>query len=154
GGARLVTSTARGFLVEGDLDRDQAERLARELLVDPLVESGRVGSLNELATDDLLATVLLKPGVMDPVALSVAEAARDLEILIALVRTFRRYFGPPMEPDVRSVLFRRVLANEAIEQVVEGPLALEHLDVGRPYTMHRIVVPLRDLDDAGLEQLS
>ena len=37
--------------------------------------------------------MLLKPGVMDPVAQSVLEAARDLGIRLDSVRTFRRYFG-------------------------------------------------------------
>jgi hypothetical protein len=58
-GSHLVSRAARGFLLEGDLDRAAAERLAEQLLVDPLVESGRLGSLNEHADADRLATVLL-----------------------------------------------------------------------------------------------
>src|SRR5436853_242391 len=56
--------------------------------------------------------------------------------------------------DERAVLFHKVLANPAIEQVVEGPLAEAHLTVGKPYQFRRVDVPLRDLDDAGLERLS
>ena len=148
----MVSATARGWLLEGPLTRDQADRLTRELLVDSLAETGVLGSLNEhlahsgpiaprLAGDSRsesptmrgrLATVLYKPGVMDPAALSVADAARDLGVTVDSVRSFRRYYGPPLSPDAKAVLFRKVLANEAVEQVVEGPLTLEHLTVGAP----------------------
>src|SRR5947209_17152347 len=143
-GARLVTASAHGYLVETEAPRSQVEQLVGELLVDPLTEEGRLGALNVFAEDadaDRLATVLLKPGVMDPTALSVADAARDLGIAVQSVRTFRRYFGAP-PPEARDVLFRKVLANEAIEQVVPGPLALEHLTVGSPYTFRLVTVPL------------
>ncbi|MHB1422698.1 MAG: phosphoribosylformylglycinamidine synthase subunit PurL [Gemmataceae bacterium] len=154
GGAELITGTARGYLIEGDVSRPQAKRLAEELLVDPLIETGRLGTLNEHQRDDRLATVLLKPGVMDPTALSVVEASRDLGIRVELVRTFRRYFGPPLAPESAAVLFRKVLANEAIEQVVAGPLTLEHLSIGSTYQFQLITVPLRGLEDAALEKLS
>ena len=154
GGADLITGAARGYLLEGDLSRDQARRLADELLVDPVVETGRLGALNELLSPDLLATVLLKPGVMDPTALSVVDAARDLGVPVESARTFRRYYGPPLPEKARDILFRKVLANEAIEQVVAGPLALEHLTVGAPYHFVLRTVPLRDLDDAALEHVS
>ncbi len=153
-GAQVVRRASRGYLVEGDFGRDAAERLTAELLVDPLAESGRLGALNEHTDGDRLATVLLKPGVMDPTALSVIDAARDLGIPVDSVRTFRRYYGPRPSDEQRPVLFRKVLANEAIEQVVEGPLALEHLAIGAPYLFRLVTVPLRELDDAGLERVS
>jgi phosphoribosylformylglycinamidine synthase II len=153
-GAELITGTARGYLIEGDISRSQVRQLAEELLVDPLMETGHFGTLNEHLRPDCRATVLLKPGVMDPTALSVVEAARDLGIHIDQVRTFRRYFGPPLPPEAEAVLFRKVLANEAIEQVVAGPLTLEHLSIGSSYSFQLVTVPLRDLDDAALEKLS
>jgi phosphoribosylformylglycinamidine synthase len=153
-GGERITGTARGYLIEGELSRPQAKRLADELLIDPLVETGRLGTLNEHLRPDHLATVLLKPGVMDPTSLSVEEAARDLGLSVASVRTFRRYFGPPLPADAQAVLYRKVLANEAIEQVVAGPLTLEHLTIGSAYRFQLVTVPLRNLDDAALEKLS
>jgi phosphoribosylformylglycinamidine synthase len=153
-GRELVTGTARGYLVEGPLTRQEAERLAGELLVDAVAERGRVCSLNEPGGAPPAATVLLLPGVMDPAALSVQDAARDLGIPVESVRTFRRYFGPPATPADRDVLFRRVLGNEAVEQVVAGPLAVEHLALGSPYTFRLVTVPLREMDDKALERLS
>src|SRR5947207_2729878 len=38
-----VRLASRGFLLEGDFGRDQAECLLNELLLDPLVEIGSVG---------------------------------------------------------------------------------------------------------------
>ena len=153
-GSALVTGAARGWLLEGPLSREQAERLTRDLLVDSLAESGALGALNERPADGRLATVLYKPGVMDPAALSVVDAGRDLGVTVDSVRSFRRYYGPPLSPEAKAVLFRKVLANEAVEQVVEGPLTLEHLTVGAPYRFHLVTMPLRDLDDDALKKLS
>src|SRR6266436_6309513 len=82
-----VELASRGFLLEGIFPRETAERLLNDLLLDPIAETGRVGELNAFTTIDdpartgspgepasvyqRLATVLLKPGVMDPVAESV-----------------------------------------------------------------------------------
>src|SRR5439155_741192 len=77
-GAALVSATARGYLLEGDLARPEAERLLAELLVDPLAESGtiselatieqegmrRAGRVNAPVAEPGSLTVLLKPSVM------------------------------------------------------------------------------------------
>ena len=151
--------TARGFLVEGDFPRQAAEQLLHRLLLDPLVETGRVEALpgKTEAPGKLraIATVLPKPGVMDPVAQSVGLAARDLGITLQSVRTFRRYYAEQVPtPLVRDLLLRKVLANEAIEQVIEGPLELNHLKLDTTYSFHLNRVALCGLDDAGLVRLS
>jgi phosphoribosylformylglycinamidine synthase len=153
-GERVVTGSAHGYLLEGGLDIAGAERLMHKLLVDDLAETGRLGPLGEPPAADLLATVLPAPGVMDPVALSVVAAAADLGVAVDSVRTFRRYFGPPPSPEARAVLFRKVLANEAVEQVVAGPLTLDHLGLGSAYTFRLVTVALRGLGDEDLLRLS
>src|SRR6266851_8005461 len=157
---QLIAQTARGYVVQGDLDQKGAERLLTELLVDRLVEVGRIKQLAALNGKREhvrpAVTVLLKPGVMDPAALSVVDAARDLEIAVDSVRTFRRYyFGPQgsalaAEPSV----LEKVLANDAIEQIVRGPITSEHLAFGAPYQFRLITLALRDLDEAALLRLS
>jgi phosphoribosylformylglycinamidine synthase subunit PurSL len=47
-----------------------------------------------------------------------------------------------------------VLANDAIEQVVVGPLPFDHLELGAPYKFQLVTVPLRALDDDALVRLS
>jgi len=152
-GGDLVTASARGVLLEGELTEADALRLAAEVLVDPLIETGLVRAAGGRC--ELAYTVLLKPGVMDPVAQTVLDVCRMLKLPVQAVRTFRRYFGPPelSSPD-RDVLFRKVLANDAIEQIVVGPVRADHLGLGSAYTFRRVTVPLRDLDDAGLTKLS
>ncbi len=162
GPAPDVRRASRGFLLEGDFPEERAELLFRELLLDALVETGRLGPLNAFASlahegQDLrpIATVLLKPGVMDPVADSVLLAARDLGVPLTSVRTLRRYYSAEsLSPAARDVLCRRVLANEAIEQVIDGPLHLDHLTLGADYQFRLGVVALRGVDDAGLMQIS
>jgi phosphoribosylformylglycinamidine synthase len=153
----LVGRCPRGYLLEGDLDRARAEQLTTELLVDPLAETGRLGEcpLPVEKGTGWPFTVVLKPGVMDPAALSIVEAARDLGITVGSVRSFRRYYWYPHGPrECLDTLIRKVLANDAIEQVLDGPLDPRHLVLGTPYTFRLVTVPLRDRDDAGLQQLS
>src|SRR5260370_6188898 len=155
---QLGMLSSRGYLLEGDLSQDDASLLVKELLSDPLVSGGvcnPIGLPAEGAPGSLWWTVLLKPGVMDSVAESVVEAARDLGISLASVRTFRRYTFAELDlpPTVAAVL-RKVLANDAIEQIVVGELEIEHLTLGSTYTFRRITLPLRQLDDAGLVKLS
>ena len=115
-----------------------------ELLVDPLVETGKLRNVSDHngdgAAEKSTRTVLLKPGVMDPVALSVVDAARDLSLSLDSVRTFRRYYFDPAKAKQDSAVIDKVLANDAIEQVVEGPLSLEHLSLGSSYSFHLALV--------------
>jgi phosphoribosylformylglycinamidine synthase len=153
-GGDLVTASARGFLLEGDLSESDARRLADELLVDAVVESYSLTPIGQPKNGHAF-TVLFKPGVMDPVSETVLKASREMGLNVDEVRTFRRYFSPSeISPADRDTLFRKVLANDAIEQVVIGPLHAEHLAIGKPYTFRLITVPLRELDDAGLVKLS
>jgi phosphoribosylformylglycinamidine synthase len=158
--ADLVKASARGFLFEGNIDEAQAQKLLNDLILDPVVEGAALDQIGSSQSEirnpkSEIVTVLLKPGVMDPVAESVLDAARDLGTPLEAVRTFRRYFGSnDISSNDRDILFRKVLANDAIEQIVVGPLKAEHLALGKPYQFRLMIVPVRGLDDAGLEKLS
>ena len=154
-GAGLVARSSRGYLLEGThLDRDATRMLADRLLVDAIAEEGSVRELGG-TLDAHVYTVLLKPGVMDPAAESVMQAATDLGVPLAAVRTFRRYHGNKgASASDLATLFRRVLANDAIEQVVVGPLHADHLTLGKPREFHLASVPLAELDDDGLLHVS
>ncbi|QEL18232.1 phosphoribosylformylglycinamidine synthase subunit PurL [Limnoglobus roseus] len=153
-GGDLVSASSRGYLLEGNLAAPDVARFCNELLVDPLVESVKISPLGTVL-DHPAFTVLLKPGVMDPVTESVLKAANDLNVPVSQVRTFRRYFSHENLPSQDcDTLVRKVLANDAIEQVVIGPLKSDHLALGQPYTFKLITVPLRSLDDAGLMKVS
>ena len=159
-GGRLLSASARGYLLEGHFDRADAEKIVRDLLLDSLVETAVLAECGMPSSESFhlplpIFTVLLKPGVMDPVAESVFEAIRALGISLAAVRTFRRYFSTAHIDDADcDILFRKVLANDAIEQMVVGPVKAEHLALGKSYPFRLVTVPIRRLDGAELEKLS
>jgi phosphoribosylformylglycinamidine synthase len=152
----FLERSARGYLLEGNLSRERAEQLMAELLVDPLAESGRLSNPARDNGDstERAVTVLLKPGVMDPAALSVMETARELGFRLESARTFRRYYLQPEVAPANRQLLNKALANDAIEQIVEGPISCEHLGLGSPYRFQLVTRPIRELDDAGLLRLS
>ena len=154
-GGGLVTRSSRGYLLRGDaLTAADAVRFAADLLADPLVEAATVRAAGA-ELPDAATTVLLKPGVTDPAAESVRAAAADLDVPVDAVRTFRRYYGPRhADPADRDLLRRKVLANAAIEQVVDGPATAAHLGGARKYEFRLVTVKLAGLNDGKLVKLS
>ncbi|MCA9257856.1 MAG: phosphoribosylformylglycinamidine synthase subunit PurS, partial [Planctomycetales bacterium] len=159
-------AAARGYLVQGaTLDQDAAGRLARELFADPLAEDARWAQVGDPALnaapshlsaqgDVQLVHVLLKPGVMDPVARSAESAAEDLGVDVDAVRTLRKYWLAGLEVDDVARWGAKALANDAIEEIVVGPLSLQRIDLGQSYAFELRTVPIRELDDAQLQRLS
>ena len=59
-----------------------------------------------------------------------------------------------VDQETLDPICRRALSNDAIEQVIIGPLEMDRLDIGSPYEFELVTIPIRDLDDEGLEKLS
>jgi phosphoribosylformylglycinamidine synthase len=159
-GRDLSVAAAGGYLIEGAIDREQIERIARELLADGVVERTVIAPVGDpsLAAPPngqaQLVNVLPKPGVMDPVALSVQNALLDFGIRADAVRTFKKYWIGGLAADRLGVLASKLLANDAIEQAITGPLRFERLEVGSPYRFQLVHVAIREMDDAALARLS
>jgi len=159
-GDDLTIDAGRGYLLQGGLDREQVERLAAELLADPVVERTVVAPVGDepLTTppgvNTRLIYVLPKPGVMDPVAQSAQQAIADFGLTADAVRTLKKYWIGELDRDKLDVLCSKILSNDAIEQVIAGPLSFARLEVGSPYDFRLITVPMREMDDAALEKLS
>jgi phosphoribosylformylglycinamidine synthase len=153
-GETAIARTSRGYFLIGALSGAQAEQLMTELLVDPLVEEGRVRGTNAEGSIECGGpeTVLLKPGVMDPVAMSVVVSARDLGISLDAVRTFRRYYWSGKRFDI--IAMAKVLCNQAIEQGEGRDLSADDLHLGSAYEFRQITLPIRELDDDALQRLS
>lgn len=161
---RLQVQGIHGFLVQGSLDASSATRMAREYLADPIaqkVETAIVGDPKLSAYNSSVPTqlvhVLLKPGVMDPVAQSTLQMLKGLGFAADEVRTFRKYWiqgHAASESDVISRLTNRVLSNDSIEQVVLGPLKMDKLSIGAPYSLQLKRVSIARLDDKELMELS
>ena len=137
--------------------------MAREYLADPIaqrVETALVGDPKLSAysgTAKQLVHVLLKPGVMDPVAQSTLHMLKGLGFAADEVRTFRKYWIGGQAADESEVISRlasRVLSNDSIEQVVFGPLKMDKLSIGAPYSLALTKVPIDQLNDKELMDLS
>ena len=100
-GDQLTIRAAYGYLLQGELTREQVELLARELLSDPIVERTTVAPVGdaalaqpppEAAASACPVHVLPKPGVMDPVAAAPSKRSRTFDLRADEVRTFRKYW--------------------------------------------------------------
>ncbi len=161
---RLEIRSARGFLIESpSLQPAEVEKLASDLFADRIVERPVCAAIGEpslaatpgsAAQPDQLVQVLLKPGVMDPVAQSAEAAARDFGYPIDAIRTLRKYWIAGADQRQLEAIGSRILANDAIEQVVVGPLPFDHLQLGSEYQFALQSVELESLDDEGLMRLS
>jgi len=157
---QLVVRAARGYLVQGRLTEEQAWRLARELLADAIVEQTVVAPVGDPRlsaapiADGQLVHVLPKPGVMDPVAQSALAAIADYDVPADAVRTLRKFWIGGASPAQLRTLCAKLLANDSIEQVAVGPLGIRQLELGAPYRLEPISVPLDPLDAEGLQALS
>ncbi len=164
-GENVSVAFAKCFLVQGEFPRDEAARLAETLLCDSVTERSVVAIAGQdvlnhppanspLGDETTLVNVLPKPGVMDPVAASTVGAAQDAGFNVEAVRTVRKYWLGDVDASSLDSICRRALSNDAIEQVVIGPLEMDQLDVGSAYNFKLVTVPIRDLDDDGLNRLS
>ncbi|MEE9603635.1 MAG: phosphoribosylformylglycinamidine synthase subunit PurS, partial [Thermoguttaceae bacterium] len=156
----LAVIAARGYLIQGDISAEQVERIAAELLADGVVQRTVVAEVgNELLGQppqghQQLIHVLPKPGVMDPVAQSAKSAIADFDIEVEAVRTLTKYWIAQLDADKLELLCSKILANDAIEKVIIGPLDFRHLEVGSPYEFQLVLVLIREMDDAALERLA
>lgn len=146
--------SARVYLVEGALTAAQAERLAGALLADPVLESWSLGA-GAPETGAHVAEVHPLPGVMDPVAQTVREQARELlGVDDLLVQTGVRYDMLGVSARDADALARRFLANTVIHAIHGEPYVPEALPRGGEYELKLTHVPIRELDDDGLARLS
>jgi len=157
----LHLQAGHGYLIQGNFTQADVERLAAELLADRVVETTVVAQVGDARLTQTppgrvatLVHVLPKPGVMDPVAQSAIGAIADMGVTAETVRTFRKYWIENLSAEQVQRLAAKVLANDAIEQVIVGPLPFNRLEVGSEYKFQLVTVPLRSLDDAGLTKLS
>src|SRR6056297_1086547 len=140
------------YFLFGELSDEQARQVAGELLADPVTETFALGSADSESV--AVVEVHLQPGVMDPVAGSAEQAIRDMGLDVRQVRTGRRYelVGSVSDAE-RETIARRLLANAVIEDVYFDAHTPEEVH-GHSYKLEVVHVPIRDLDESGLEKLS
>ncbi len=151
------------YFVRGPLDRAAAEIVGRDLLADPISQTFALAEgMTQRDADEVALEVHYLPGVMDPVAISTADAIADLlgAGVRVDVRTARRYVieGARGEADLHRIA-RDVLANECIEAVyIQGfgrdDRLPEAFPVAPQASCEPRTVPLRSLDREALVALS
>jgi len=113
--------TARVYLVRADLAAAQIARIRSELLANEVLEACHDGA-SPVRPGDQLVEVLPLPGVMDPAALTVEDAIRELTgVRDVQVSTGVRYDITGLTSDEADRLARRQLANPAIQAVHRTP---------------------------------
>ena len=156
-GIESVTSVrhSRIFLITSDAPKNQIDTVVNELLIDPVVELARVDLNAPPHHDTDSIEVHLLPGVMDPVAESTEFAIRQLGINVDQVRTARFYqFQGNFSDAEKSLIASRILANECIEHVVFGSAGSQPPPEPHDYQFQLRHVPIRDLSDDQLLELS
>jgi phosphoribosylformylglycinamidine synthase II len=149
--------SAKVYLIEADFTMDFAERIAGELLSDPVCQEYYIGRSSAPA-GPMKATIIevhLKSGVTDPVAESVAAAILDMGFKVQMVRTARKYIllGNISDHDCEMIA-RRVLANDCIEEVIYGSDTEPPSPHTKPYELNINKIVISSLDDEGLVKLS
>ena len=152
-----VVQSAKVFLIEADIDKIFVERVADELLADPVCEEyyiGRSSAPAGLAKAKLIE-VHLKSGVTDPVAESVMTAIADMGVKADHVRTARKYvlLGEITQKQTDKIA-QKILSNDCIEDCVIGDEAEPPSPHLKPYELQIVNWPICELSDDQLTALS
>jgi len=152
-----VVQSAKVFLIEADFDKNFAERVAHELLTDPVCEEYYIGRSSAPAglAKATLIEVHLKSGVTDPVAESVMTAIADMGVKADHVRTARKYvlLGEITQTQT-DIIAKKILSNDCIEDCVIGNEAEPPSPHLKPYELQIIHWPICELNDNQLTALS
>ncbi len=154
----------RGYLLSPDVDAASIERVARELLCDPVLETYRViapSSVPPARAACQRVLVARRAGVMDPVALTVERAiergklARRADGSRARVLTFSAWeiAGEISRAELAQVA-SKILANDVIDEVRIGDEAVHFVLPGNVAVRDAGAIPLRGASDAELERVS
>lgn len=140
---------SRLYFLKGELEPAAVERIARELLADPVSEQFAIAR-DEVGTLDI--EVLYNPGVMDPSMASTLRALADMGYPGVEVRTGRGYgFGRRLSAGEERVVCG-LLMNPLIEHVGRPGEAV--FVRPRPYRFRRRTVRLAGRSDRELEGIS
>ncbi len=150
----------RLFLLEGALSRDDAESIARDLLVDSVIESFALHDESDPpAPDHPLASssfeIHPRPGVMDPVAETTLSELLAEGFRVDSVRTGRRLLlDGEFPPERARQTLARSVANDCIESVVPGTAGVRPAAEPPVFEFRVRRVPICALEDAELQALA
>ncbi len=144
------------YFIRGDLSFAGVGRLAQELLADPVVDGYEIQNAVAPAMPGgfQVVEVGFHPGVTDPVAAHLVRRAQWLDIPVQAATTGTRYVfdGDLSEAELRRIACE-LLCNEVIQTFALGALQPVFIPHAEPSAEIEII-PIRDLDDEALMQLS
>ena len=155
----VTASIQQVYYLVGSLSADDVERLARELLTDPITQEFEVRQSSIVnRQSSIVIEVAYLPGVMDPWEASVKRGVADLGIQgLEAVRTAKEYaFGGVLSPDQFQRIVQELLINPVIETAVTPETLPRILARSAPETRipSPATVPLCQASDTELQQLS
>ena len=145
------------YFVAGQLDELQLQRLAREILSDPLTQTiswQHVAHTQTPASNPPVHVieVALRPGVTDPVAEQVVRAAHILGLTGVVGASTGAQFrveGKGLDANLLHLLARRLLANPVIQQYAIGEIQPAFPET--PAASGQVEwIPIRSMDSAQL----
>ncbi len=149
--------SARIYALRGELSPRDVDKIASELLADPIVEMFSVNQPVFPGRDKLdhVVEIARRPGVMEPSEASALKGVAELGFGAEWLRIGRRFvLNGPVSRNTLYTAVTRLLANPVIEQVaIDSPLTLEKAAADAAYH-ERVEVALEKLSDAELEALS
>jgi phosphoribosylformylglycinamidine synthase subunit PurSL len=146
------------YFVRGELAHSDLERLAQELLADPVVESYHLRPVDALPKGAEIGHVVevgFHPGVTDPVAENLLQRAHLLGIgTVEATSTGKRYVfeGTLTEDDLHQIA-EQVLCNDVIQTYTLGTLPPSFVPCAEPSTLVE-TIPIRQADDVALAKMS
>jgi len=155
----LVIKAVRTFLIQGNLGQPDVEKIG-DFLAEPVVEQTVIAENGDAIFNNpptgtqTLINVMPLPGVTDSEAESALLAIRQLGFDVDAVRTVRKYWISKLATDHQTLLCEKLLCNDSIEMIVEGPLVVDDLQLGRAYEFELTTVPIRTATDDQLVEIS
>ncbi len=143
------------YSITGELSQSEADRICREVLVDPITQDHRfeMETVTNEQFDGSSVEVAYNPGVMDPIEFSLRKAITDLGIDTAnIIKTGKKYtlHGNISEDNLQSIT-NKLLLNPVIQHAVS---AEENIDTEvRDYEFRLTTVELIGISDEELETI-
>lgn len=145
---------AQVYLIRAALDEAGLERVISELLASPVLDEFTIGA-ERPDPGACVIEIHPKPGVMDPVALTVRDAIREITgVEDVEVMTGRRVDLTGVTPEQADEIGRRLLANPVVNVIHREPYHPDDFPRAETPAFQLTRVPIRDLDDTALEKLS
>jgi len=157
-GASKVYSK-KTYLIDAELKLQDIERIASELLIDPIIEEySLTKGIFEKAPADNQILITHNPGVCDTVALSLEKAINDLSLSVKKTKTAKFYEFEGLSRDQINHSASKILFNPLIEHILDYQKTkdVDTLDkfAGSDYKFELITVDILNSDDSSLVEIS